>query len=81
MEILEHLLMDDLVAICGELCIAKHLVVNNEIASVVSLACVDGDLHIAADMEFVASDVEFVVAGVDSLIADVDKGLLLKHYV
>ena len=81
MEIVEHLVMDDLVAIGGELCIAKHLVVNNEIVGVMSLACVYGDLHIAADMEFFSTNVEFVIASVDSLVADVDEGLLLKHYI
>ena len=50
METAEHLIMDDLVAVGGELCIVEHLVVSNEI---VSLACIDGDLHVGADVEFV----------------------------
>ena len=47
---------------------------SNEIASVESLACVNGDLHVVVD-------VEFVVSGEDSLFADVDEGLLVKYYV
>ena len=66
--------MDDLISIGGELCVAKHLVVSNEIAGVVSLACADGNLHVSTDMKFVS-------IGVDSLIVDVDEGLLMKHYV
>ena len=66
--------MDDLIAIGSELYVTNNLVVSNEIASVVSLACVDRDLH-------VATDVEFVVVGVDSLVANVDEDLLMKHYV
>ena len=66
--------MDDLIAIGDELCATEHLVVSNEIASVVSLACVDGNLYVVAD-------VELVFAGVDSLVADVDEGFLVKHYV
>ena len=54
--------------------IVKHLVVSNEIIGVVSLACVDGNLYVVAD-------VELVFAGVDSLVADVDEGFLVKHYV
>ena len=57
--------MDDLIAIGGELCATEHLVVSNEIVGVVRLACFDGDLH-------VADDVELVFAGVDSLVIDVD---------
>ena len=53
MEIAEHLVMDDLVVFGDELCVAKHLVVRNEIAGVVSLACVDGNLHVDADVELV----------------------------
>ena len=74
MEIAEHLVIDDLVVVGGELCVAEHLVVSNEIAGVVSLACVDVNLHVVAD-------VELVFAGVDSLVADVDEGFLVKHYV
>lgn len=73
-EIIEHLIMDDPVAIGGELCVVEHLFVSNEIASVVSLACVDGDLYITAD-------VEFIVPRVDSLVIDVDEGLMMKLYV
>ena len=54
---------------------------SNEIAGVMSLECIDGDLHIAIDVEFVANDVGFFAASVGSLVADVDEGLLLKHYV
>lgn len=50
MEIVEHLVMDDLVAIGDELCVAKHPVVSNEIIGIVSLARVNGDLHIVDDM-------------------------------
>lgn len=74
MEIVEHLVVNDLVVVGGDLYVVEHLVVSNEIVGVVSLVCVDGDLHIVVDVEFVAN-------GVDSLIADVDEGLLLKHYV
>ena len=81
MEIVEHLVVADLVFVGDELYVAEHLFVRNEILVVVSLACVDGYLHIAIDMNFFATDVEFVVAGVDSLVADVDEGLLKKHYV
>ncbi len=73
-EIVEHLVLDDLVAISGALYVVDHLVVSNDIVGVVSLACIDGDLHIIAN-------VEFVVASVDSLVVDLDEGLLLKHYV
>ena len=74
MEIVENLVMDDLVVVGYELCIAEHLVVSNEIVGVVSLECVDGDLHVAADARFVATSV-------DSLVANVDEGLLMKHNV
>ena len=74
MEIIEHLFMDDPIVVGDELYVAKHLFVSNQITSVVSLACVDGDLH-------VASNVEFIVASVDSLFDEVDEDLLLKHYV
>ena len=81
MEIAENLVMDDPIAVGDEFCVAKHVVVRNDIARVVILACVDRDLHISIDVYFVATDVEFVFAGVDSLVSNVDKGLLLKHYV
>ena len=74
MVIAEHLVMDDRVAVGGELCVVEHLVVSNQIVGVVSLACVDGNLHVSID-------VEFVVASVDSLVIDVDEDLLMKHYV
>ena len=74
MEIVEHLVMDDPVAVGGYLYVAKHLFVSNGITSIVSLACVDGDLHIVSSMEF-------FVAYVDSLVVDVDEDLLMKHYV
>ena len=73
-QLVEHLVMDDLIAIGGELCVADHLVVSHEIASVVSLACVDGNLHVVAD-------VELVFSGVDSLVIDVDEDFLMMHYV
>ena len=62
MEIIEHLVMDDLLVVGNELCIAKHLVVSNEITDVVSLACVLGDLHVTTNMGFVSINVEVVVA-------------------
>ena len=74
MEIVERSVVDDLDGVGDELCVAEHLVVRNETAGVVILACIDGDLHIVAD-------VEFVFVGVDSLVIDVDEGFLLKHYV
>ena len=72
MEIAEHLVMDDLVAVGDELCIVEHLFVSNEIVGVVSFAFMDGDLHVAIDLKFFA---------IGSLVADVDEGLLMKHYV
>ena len=72
MEIAEHLVMDDLVAIGGDLYVAEHLVVSNETTSIVILECVDGDLYIVVDMEF-------VIASVDSLVVDVDEDLLIKR--
>ena len=74
METTEHLVMDDLVDVGGDLYVVEHLVVSNEIASVMSLACVDGDLH-------VFSVVDFVFSSVDSLVIDVDEDLLMMHYV
>ena len=74
MEIVEHLVVDDLVVVRGDLYVTKHLVVSNEIVDVVSLACVGRDLHVAVDGRF-------IVVGMDSLVVDVDEGLLLKHYV
>ena len=74
MEIAKHLVMDDPVAVGGELCVVEHLVVSNEIVGIASFACVDGDLH-------VVSDVVFIVAGMDSLVIDVDEDFLMKHYV
>ena len=65
---------DDLVIVANDLYVTEHLVVSNEIAGVKSLACIDGDLHVVADAEF-------VLVGVDSLVADVDEGFLMKHYV
>ena len=73
-QLVEHLVIDDPVVGGGDLCTAEDFVVSNEIAGVVSLACVDGDLH-------VADDVELVFAGVDSRVIDVDEGLLMKHYI
>ena len=50
MEIVEHLVMDDPVAIGGDLYVVENLVV--------SLVCVDGDLHISTNMELVVVDVD-----------------------
>ena len=47
---------------------------RNEIVGVVILACVDRNLH-------VFPDVEFIFAGVDSLVAGVDEFFLVKHPV
>lgn len=74
MEIVEHLVVDNLVDVGGELHVVEHLFVRNEISSVMNLACVDGDLHITMD-------VEFVDASVDSLVVVVDEDFLMKHYV
>ena len=74
----EHLVVDDPVAVGGELCIAEHLVVSNEIAG---LACIDGDLHVGADVEFFVVDTGFVATSVDSLISYVNAGLSMKHCV
>ena len=74
MEIVEHLVMEDRVVVGGDLYVAEHLVVKDEIASVKSLTCIYGDLHVAAN-------VEFFVASVDSLVADVNEVLLMKHYI
>ena len=70
METTEHLVVNDLVAVGGELCIAEH-----------GLACIDGDLHVGADVEFFVVDVGFVATGADSLVADLNEVLLMKHYV
>ena len=74
METTKNLVMDDPVAVGGELCIVEHLVVSNEIDGVLSLACVDGNFHVVAD-------VELVFVGVDSLVSNVDEVFLVKHYV
>lgn len=55
--------------------IVEHLFESNESGCVGSLACVDGGLHIAVDVEF------FFFVGVDSLAIDVHEDLLMKHYV
>ena len=81
MEIAEHLVMGDLVAIGGEFYVVEHLVVSNAMVGVEILAYIAEELHIIADMEFVATDVDFVTASVDSLVVDVDEDLLMKHYV
>ena len=78
LNVVDHLAMDDPVAIGGELCIAEHLVVSNEIAG---LACIDGDLHVGANVEFFFADMGFVATTVDSQVANVDERFLLKHYV
>ena len=66
--------MDDMVTVGGKLCVVENLVVSNEIFGVVSLACFDGDLH-------VANDVELVFTGVDSLVINVNEDFLMMHYV
>ena len=66
--------MDDPVIVGGDLYVVEHLVVSIETAGVVSLECVDGDLHIVANMEF-------VFASVDSLVANVNEVFLMRHYV
>ena len=67
MEIAEHLVVVDLVVVDDELYIAKHLIVSHDIGGVVSFSCVDGDLNVDVD-------VDFLVAGVDSLVVDVKEG-------
>lgn len=78
LNVVVHLAMDHLVVIGGELCIAEHLVVSIEIAG---LVCIDGDLHVGANVEIVVADMGFVATTMDSLVANVDERLLLKHYV
>ena len=73
-QLVEHLVVDDPIVVGGELCATEHLVVSNEIAGVASLACVDGDLHVVAN-------VELGFFGMDSLVIDVDEDLLMKHNV
>ena len=68
--VVEHLVVDDSVAVGGELCIAEH-----------GLACIDGDLHVGTNVEFVVSDVGFFATRVDSLVVDGDERFLFKHYV
>ena len=46
MEIAKHLVIDNLVTIGDELCVAEHLVVSNEIVRVEILAYVSEELHI-----------------------------------
>ena len=74
MEIVEHLVMDDPVVVGDELCVVEHLFVSNEIFGVVILACVNGNIHVVAD-------VDLVFASVDSLVVIVDEDFLMKHYV
>ena len=52
MEIVEHLVVDDLVVVGGELCVVGHLVVSNEMVGVEILTYVSEELHISADMDF-----------------------------
>ena len=73
-QLVEKLVVDDLVVVRDELCATEHLVVSNEIVGVVSLECVDGNLHVVAD-------VELAFSSVDSLVADVEEGFLVKNYV
>lgn len=47
---------------------------RNGIVGVVILACVDGDLHIATDMEFVTT-------AMDSLVVAMDEDLRMKNYI
>ena len=65
--------MADPIAIGGDLYVIENFFVRNDIFVVVSLACVNGYLHIIVDVEFVSS--------VDSLVGDVDEDLLMKNYV
>lgn len=96
METAEHLVVDDLVEIGGDLYVAEHLVVDDPVVvggelciaehfivsnEIIGLAYIDGDLHAGADVEFVVANVGFVAIGVDSLVADVNEVLLMKHYV
>ena len=71
-EIVEHLVMESLGVVSGDLYVAEHLVVRNEMLSVEIFLCVDGDLNILVDMDFVSPSV-------DSLV--VDEALPMKHYV
>ena len=73
-KIAKHLVVDDLVTIGDVLYVVEDLVMSSEIAGVLSLGCVDGDLHVSID-------VDFIVVGVDSLVVDVDDGFLMKPYV
>ena len=66
--------MDDPVVVGGDLYVVENLIVSNEISDVMILACVDGDLHVDAD-------VEFLVADVDSIVTNVDEVFVMKHYV
>ena len=88
METTEHLVMDDLVDVGGDLNVAEHLAMDDPIAiggelSIAEhgLACIDGDLHVGADVEFFVTDAGFVATSVDSLVVDVNEGLLMKHCV
>ena len=74
MEIVEHLVVDDPIIVGVELCVVENIFVSNDIAGIVSLTCVDGNLDIF-------SDVEFIFSGMYSLDIDVDEDFLMKHYV
>ena len=74
MEIAEHSVVGNLVVFDGGLYVVEHLVVSNDIAGVMSLECVDGDIH-------VVGNVDLVFFGVISLLIDVDEGFLVKHHV
>ena len=61
METTKHLVVNDPVAVGGELCIAEH-----------GLACIDGDVHVGTNVDFFVANVGFVATGVDSLVTDVN---------
>ena len=58
MEIVEHLVMDDPIAIGGDFYVLEHLVMRNDNFGVEFLSCIDGDLHIAANMNIFAIGVD-----------------------
>jgi len=73
MDIVEHLVMDDLVVVGDKLCVSEHLVVSNEIAGIESLAYLFEELHIATDVDLVL-DIHVVIidVGLDTLVVDMD---------
>ena len=66
METAEHLVMDDLVDVGGDLNVVEHLVVDDLVAiggelciTEHGLECIDGDLHVGTNVEFFVADVGF----------------------